>query len=356
MRTILFAGGGSLGPVTPLLAVAARLHERRPDWRLRWVGTDHGPERALVEAAGIPFASLVEAKLPRYLSWQLLRAPLDYLRARRDAARLLDEACPAMVITAGGFTAVPIILEAAGRHLPCVAHQLDYTPGLSNRLAAKHCRYVTTSFEYAIAPFGSRVVTYRVPTPVRFTVDDLPSRDFACRYFGFDPARPVVLVTGGGTGAKSLNDAFYAIRGQLPEGTQILHLTGRGKSFGIQSETPTYVVNEFLNEDMITAYAAADVVVSRAGVGAISELAALKKAAILVPLPDSPQEANVHAIRGSIRSAWQQHPSFTGLLKDHVMDLLADAAERERLGQALHDAFPTDRGEVFADLITSVLV
>ena len=356
MKTILFAGGGTLGPVTPLLAVAERLREKNPAWRFAWVGTDGGPEQTLVEAVGIPFLSIPTAKLPRYFSAHLLRAPFDYVRARRAASRVIHAVSPSLVLSAGGFTAVPVVLEAAGRHLPCIAHQLDVATGLSNRMIAKHCRYVTTSFEYRIAPFGAHVVTYQIPTPTRFSLADLPSRDFACKYFGFDPARPVVLVMGGGTGAKTLNDAFHSIRGRLPDSTQILHLTGRGKSEGIISETPSYVVNEFLADDMLLAYAAADIVVSRAGVGAISELAALQKTTILVPIPQSPQEANAKALHGSVRVVLQDGTTFPSHLLSTLLELLQHHAERERLGQALHHAFPTDRGEVLAGLVESVLV
>jgi UDP-N-acetylglucosamine--N-acetylmuramyl-(pentapeptide) pyrophosphoryl-undecaprenol N-acetylglucosamine transferase len=355
-RTILFAGGGTLGPVTPLLAVAARLREAQPEWRFAWVGTDDGPERELVQDFGMGFLSIQTARLPRYLSKELFMAPFDYLRARRDASRMVDLIAPSLVISAGGYTAVPIMQEAAGRELPCIAHQLDYVPGLSNRMAAKHCRYVTTSFEYHYAPFGPKVVTYHIPTPARFSLDDLPSRSFACKNFGFDPERPVILVTGGGTGAKSLNEAFYAIRGRLPSDVQILHLTGKGKADGIIAETPSYIVNEFLSDDMNLAFAAADVVVSRAGVGAISELAALKKASILVPLPNSPQEQNARALHQAVRVVPQHGPGFGQHLLGTIIETLHDERERKRLGEALHHAFPTDRGQALANLALSVLV
>jgi UDP-N-acetylglucosamine--N-acetylmuramyl-(pentapeptide) pyrophosphoryl-undecaprenol N-acetylglucosamine transferase len=355
MRTILFAGGGTLGPVAPLLAVAARLEERDHHFRFAWAGTDHGPERDLVEDAGIHFATIPVAKLPRYLSWKLVTAPFDYARARQEAARLLDEARPVLVLSAGGYTAVPVITEAAKRGIPCLAHQLDYRVGLSNRMVAKQCRYVTVSFEYPVSPFPVKVQTYQIPTPVRFASSDVPSRDFACRYFGFNPSQPVLLVVGGGTGAKTLNETFAHIRHRLPADLQILHITGRGKSEGIISETPSYVVNEFLGSDMVRAYAAADLVVSRAGVGAISELAVLKKPTIFVPLPDSPQDANVSALGTAIRAMRQTEPAFPLKLQDEIIHLLNDADQRTRLGASLHTKFPTDKGEALAALAMNVI-
>lgn len=356
MRTILFAGGGTLGPVTPLLAVAARMREARPDVRFAWAGTDQGPERTLVEEAGIPFATVATAKLPRYLTPRLFTVPFDYLRARRDAERLLNESHPALVISAGGYTAVPVIREAVRRRIPCIAHQLDYAMGLSNRMIAKYCRYVTTSFSYHEDPFGGRVINYHIPTPTRFGLEDIPSRESACRYFGFDPDKQIVLVIGGGTGARTLNQSFYALRNRLPEGTQVLHVTGLGKSEGLVSETPAYVISEFLTDAMPSALAAADVVVSRAGVGAIAELAALKKAAILVPLPDSPQGANVRALGDAVRVVAQTTEDSPTRLLAEVLELLGDVQERARLGVALHDVFPTDRGDALAGLALTLLV
>ena len=356
MSTILFAGGGSLGPVTPLLAVAARLREKKKDLRMGWAGTDSGPERHIVEAAGIIFTTIPVAKLPRYASTKLLTAPVDYLRARHAAARLLDAWHPRVIIAAGGFTAVPVITEAVKRHIPCIAHQLDYTPGMSNRMAARHCRYVTTSFEYPVAPFHTHGVMYHIPTPTRFTSFDLPGQAEARESFNLNPDRPTVLLMGGGQGAQSLNDAAPRIHATLPRGTQIIHVTGKGKANAAANDTNDYVVHELLDEQgMRNAYAAADVVISRAGIGAISELAALQKAAILIPLPNSPQEENANQLGNAVITIHQSEPDWHQHAATIATGLLADTAERVRLGRALHTAFPTDRGDTLAEIIISVL-
>ena len=139
MKTFLFAGGGTLGPVTPLLSVAARLRGLQPDGRFVWAGTDNGPERELIEAAGIHFLTVPVAKLPRYASMQLFTSPVSFLRARFVASRIIAQYHPDAVISAGGFTAVPVVSVAAG-HVPCIAHQLDFQTGLSNRLVAPQGR------------------------------------------------------------------------------------------------------------------------------------------------------------------------------------------------------------------------
>lgn len=356
MKTILFAGGGTLGPVAPLLAVLHRLKEADASLRFVWAGTDSGPEQEIIEQEGIPFVAIPIAKLPRYLSSQLLTLPFSYGQARRMSRKLLDAFHPKLVLSAGGFTAVPVVQEAYQRRIPCISHQLDVEPGLSNRMIARYSRYVTTSFSYAHSPFPVGTNSYVIPTPSRFRLDDMPTREASCRAFGFDAQRPVVLVTGGGTGALPLNEAIAHIRKRLPSSCQVLHLTGRGKSTNIVSDGPGYIVLPFLSDDMRTAYAAADIVVSRAGMGALSELSALRKAAVLVPLPHSPQEANAHALRDSVLTVLQDRDGWMEQMRAHIEMLLRDGALRQRMGIALSDALPTDDGSALANLANSVLV
>ncbi|MBD3251574.1 hypothetical protein GF380_03940 [Candidatus Uhrbacteria bacterium] len=355
MRTILFAGGGTLGPVTPLLTVAKQLRRADANWKFVWAGTDEGPERELITSEGIDFITIPTAKLPRHLSWKLVTLPIDYLRAVRTAKRILDTCHPKLVLSAGGFTAVPVVREAAGRYIPCITHQLDHDPSLSNRLMAGHCRYVTTSYAYDRAPFGTDVVTYQVPTPTRFSLDDLPTREACCSYFGFNPGNPVLLVTGGGTGAIQLNKGIEKIEKKLPSNLQIIHLMGRGKQYQILTERAGYVSYDFLTDQMITALGAADLVVSRAGFGAISEFAALKKATILIPLPDSPQEANARSILDGTVVVDSKAEGWERLLLQEIQRLLVDKEERNRLGDQIHRLIPTDQGEALANLALSVM-
>lgn len=356
MNTILFAGGGTLGPVTPLLAVADRLREGDEDLRFAWAGTDSGPERALIEARDIPFVSVPVAKLPRYLSPKLITLPFDFYRARKQAAHILDAFRPRAIVSAGGFTAVPIIQEAYHRRIPCLAHQLDADPLLSNRLIVRQCRYVTTSFPYDHNPFPNAQMVYHVPTPVRFMPEDLPSRTAACEYFGFNPELPVLFVMGGGTGSIALNQAMWAIEHMLPADVQIIHSTGKGKRVEFEASRGGYAQHEFFDGDqMKMAYAACDLIVSRAGFGAISECAALSKPMILVPLPNSPQEKNVRELDGCVIPVYQ-NKSFHKMLHQLIVAMLEDEGLRIDFGKHLHDRIPTDRGDAIAYLVRGMMV
>jgi UDP-N-acetylglucosamine--N-acetylmuramyl-(pentapeptide) pyrophosphoryl-undecaprenol N-acetylglucosamine transferase len=356
MSRILFAGGGTLGPVTPLLAVADRLRETDDALKCFWVGTDSGPERTLVEANGIPFTSIPIAKLPRYLTPKLFTLPFDWVKARKAAAQLLDTLRPNAIVAAGGFTAVPVIQEAYHRRIPCLTHQLDAQPLLSNRLVVRHCRYVTTSFPYDRNPFPHAQAMYQVPTPVRFMPEDLPSRTAACLFFGFDPSKPVLFVIGGGTGSIALNEALWRIENVLPEDVQIIHSTGRGKGMAFEATRGAYAQQEFFDGDQLRlAYAASDLIVSRAGFGTISECAALSKPMILIPLPDSPQLKNVSELDGCVVPVYQTK-SIQTMLRRMITTLLEDDGLRKDFGSHLHDRIPTDRGEALAHLVRSMMV
>lgn len=356
MPAILLAGGGTLGPVTPLIAVARRLRETRDDLSFVWAGTDSGPEREIIEAEGIEFYTIPEAKLPRYLSKKLLTLPFDLLRAKKMAGYLLDAFHPRVVLSAGGFTAVPVVQEASKRRIPCMTHQLDARPLLSNRIMAPHCRYVTTSFAYDQKPFSTKGTIYHIPTPVRFSAADAPTRESACAFFNLDPAKPVMLAMGGGTGAIRLNQAIAAIEPRLPSNLQMIHVTGKGKMLHIETERSGYIAAEFLSEELPVALAACDIVVSRAGFGSLTELATFSKPVIAVPLPNSPQEDNVGRLRGCVIPVDQTEKDFEHRLLAFIIRLSEDERLRKKLGHALHQALPTDNGETLAHLVLSLLV
>lgn len=354
---ITFVGGGSLGPVSPLLATAKTLKRLEKKVTLSWIGTPTGPERALVELAGIPFQSLPVAKLPRYPSVRWLTFPFDWFKARRSAAKLIKELIPDVVVTVGGFTAVPVFIEAAKRGALCIAHQLDLRPTLSNRRIVRFCSSVTTSFEYQRPPFGAWISDERIATPVRFEPEELPSRMAAAKHFGLDPKRPIVLVFGGGTGAQALNEHIARTRTEWMKVTQLIHLTGKGKANGAVS-SPGYTVKELLVEDMHYAYAAADLAITRAGFASLSEMtAALKIPTIAVPLPGTEQEGNARAFeeRGGLIVIEQSHPRFDQEVLSAATLLLNDPVGRKEMGEQAHAFLPTDDGTTLAKRILKLM-
>lgn len=339
-----------MGPVTPLLAVLRQIRKRRPDIQFVWAGTPTGPERQVVEKDGIHFYTIPPAKLARYPSWSWVTWPIAYWKARKIADEVLEKVAPSLVVSIGGFTAVPLMKQAAKQHIPCAIHQLDLRVGLSNSVLAPLCQSVTTSFEYSKLPFRG-VQSERIPTPCRYAGRQMPDRHAAVEFFGLDPSHPVVFVTGGGTGALAINQAMKEILDLELKVTQIIHLTGLGKKHLQNGELllskSGYVVSEFFTEEeMLMAYAAADVVVSRAGMGAISELACLSKPSIFVPIPKSHQEDNAKRLSVPVV---HQAGHFSKKLRATILEFIRNVDEREKLGQRLHQALPTDDGSALAE-------
>jgi UDP-N-acetylglucosamine--N-acetylmuramyl-(pentapeptide) pyrophosphoryl-undecaprenol N-acetylglucosamine transferase len=357
-QTLLCTGGGTLGPVTPLLAMVQAARRLEPKLEVCWIGTPEGPERALIEAADIPFYALPVVKLPRYPSLRWLTFPLDWYRARREASRLITEIQPDVVVTAGGFTAVPVIFAARKKGVPCAMHQLDLKPGLANRQVAGSCQSITTSFEYARPPFRVGLADERIPTPTRFRLTDLPTRTKSARTFGLEARRPITLVFGGGTGALAINAMMEKNQTQWLSCTQVIHLTGKGKHASTLREQKGYVVREFLQDEMIDAFAAADLVICRAGFATLSEMtAALKKPTIVIPLPGTEQELNARAFeeQGAVIVVNQETRSFEQDVFDAAALLLRDTDARKEMGEAAYRFLPTDDGTVLAKRILRLM-
>jgi UDP-N-acetylglucosamine--N-acetylmuramyl-(pentapeptide) pyrophosphoryl-undecaprenol N-acetylglucosamine transferase len=354
MDKILFCGGGTLGPVTPLLAVLRKMREARPDLGFAWVGTEDGPEGALVEAEGVGFHALPRAALPRYPSKRWLTFPWDYLKALVAARKILTQEKPSLVVSAGGFMQVPIMREASKKGIACAIHQLDFETLLSNDLVAEKCRLVTTSFKYPRPPF-SGVAAKNVATPCRFAGRMLPSRTEAALRLGLDPQKPILFVFGGGTGALAINQALSSVLDELLKTAQVVHLTGKGKDVGHALEHAGYRVHEFFDEaQMLDAYAAADLVVSRGGFGSLSEMAALKKAAIVVPIPRNPWTKNAEALGDAVRLVVQTDGLGQDILYN-VKALLNDQCGLKSLGAKLSEALSTDDGTALAELWLSLI-
>ncbi len=353
---IVFAGGGSLGPVTPLLAVAQALKRHGPrQLTCSWIGTPNGPEKILVEAQGMKFFSLAVAKWPRYPSLGWVTFPYQWLQARKTAKQLIEALKPNALVTAGGFSAVPVIRVAAAKRIPCFAHQLDLEPGLANRLIAQQCISVTTSFEYEKRPFGERVSDEPLTTPMRYALAALPTREVAARTFGLDPHQSIVCIFGGGQGAHALNLFVERTLDTLLRFTQVIHITGQGKDTHLQQrQRKGYVVRSLLSaEEMERAHAAADLEITRAGIGTLSEIAGLKKAAFIIPIPDTHQEANARAFeeRGAAIVFDQASSSFDEDVVSSAKLLLHDRSERQAMGERANKFFPTDDGTAFAKRI-----
>jgi UDP-N-acetylglucosamine--N-acetylmuramyl-(pentapeptide) pyrophosphoryl-undecaprenol N-acetylglucosamine transferase len=346
-QRVLLAGGGSGGSATPVLAVAQALRQRAPDVQLLYVGTRDGPEAQLAAAHRIQFVAVQSGKLRRYWDLQNLTDPFRILTGIAQSYALVRQFRPEAAMAAGGFAAVPPIVAARFFGARTLIHQQDVEPGLANRLLVPFAQRITVSLPSSLAHFPQARTTV-TGNPVREEILRAQP-ELAYARLQLERSVPLVVVTGGGTGALGLNRLVAAAAPDLIAHAQVVHLTGRGRGVPTQTASARYRQIEFLVDEMPHLLAAATVVVSRAGMGTLTELAALAKPSLVVPMPGSHQWANAQAFArmGAVEVADQTALSAERLA-GRVLGLLDDAPRREQLGRALARSMPLDAADRIA--------
>lgn len=341
-KKVLLTGGGTLGPVSPLLALVPEL--RAQGAHIEFVGTPDGPERQPVEQAGLKFHTLQAPRLRRFWSVYNLGIPFSLIRGLGQASRLLRQIKPQVIVSAGGFVSVPLVWMGRLRGIPAVIHQQDLRPGLANRLMQHQAKIITVAFESSQNDFPRSKRVEWIGNPVR----DLTPTTHVLQ---LDSNFPTVLIFGGGTGAQALNQL---VSNSLCEQANVILLTGKGKT-GPAITHPRYHVYEFLGNEMPEALAAADVVVSRAGLGTISELAALKKVALIIPLPSSHQEDNASWLEAHDAAVvFEQSKLDPDRLTRNVTRLLTDEVLRGKLSANIAKITRPDAAHRLAELILEI--
>lgn len=324
-----------MGSVTSLLAVIPELKRLDPEYAGLWVCTTTGPEAGLLRADGVAVQTISSGKLRRYFSWRNVTDLFRILWGLIQAWRLLGRWQPDLVVSAGSFVAVPVVWAAALRRIPVHVHQLDIRPGLANRLSAPFAQSLSVSFEKSVGDYD-RPEPVWTGNPVRAAILTA-DRGEAAAYFDLDlSARPTVLVLGGGTGATALNQLVAGAVPLLDQHLNLIHVTGRGKGLTVAGEPANYRQYEYLHGQMGLAYAAADLVVTRAGMGTLTELAALKKPVVIVPMLASHQEDNADLFTQAGAALTLPESLTTSLsLADCLRQLAADTERQARLVKAI---------------------
>ena len=348
---IVFTGGGTLGPVTPLIAVADAVRAKAPDATLAWIGTRGGPEERMVAAAGIPYHTISAGKLRRYFSWRNLVDPFLVVKGFFEARRLLKSFKADAVVSAGGFVAVPVAWAAATLSIHVHVHQQDVRPGLANRLSLPVAATMSVALESSIADFSRRLPVW-TGNPVRQEVLS-GSREEARRIFALEDGVPVMLVLGGGTGASGLNQLVRQALPFLAPRMHVIHAAGPGKTDPAVQD-PRYRQYELLTSELPHAYAAADLVVTRAGMGALSELAVLGKPAIIVPMSGSHQEDNAKAFADRAGAVvLSEKLTFSKAFAEAVLGLIDDPGRRTAIGEGMRRMNVPDAAARIAALVVA---
>ncbi len=351
--SVLLAGGGTTGHVAPLLALADCLRRREPQARVLVLGTAEGLEARLVPQAGYDLALVPRVPLPRQLGPDLARLPGRLTGAVRAASDALSRVGAQVVVGFGGYVSTPAYLAARRAGVPIVVHEANARPGLANRLGARLTSRVAVTFPGTPLPHARLT---GLPMRTGLTgLDRAALRERARAELGLAPAGVVLLVTGGSLGAQRLNATFGAAAPVLTgAGVQVLHLTGRGKvvSAGAGPDQGYHQLEYCDRMDL--AYAAADLVVCRAGAGTVSEVAALGLPAVFVPLPvgNGEQRLNAQPLADAGGGLIVPDSSCTpGWVREQLLPLLSDPGALIRMGRRASDFGITDGDERLADLV-----
>lgn len=272
MKKIMFCGGGSAGHVMPNIALIERLSD---SYNISYVGTD-GIEKGICNDFNVKFYRFDGVKLVRGKILCNLAIPFKLFKSVKQCSKIIGQVSPDLLFCKGGYASLPPALAAAKLDIPVLTHESDLTAGIANKLIAAKSVKVLTSFPSTAEKFKNGVY---VGSPMRERLFNR-DRDEARASFGLD-GRPTVLVFGGGSGSKIINENLRAVIFNLCKKFNVLHVCGRKNA--VESNVYGYKQIEF-TDDMGAVYACADYAVARCGSNSAHELIALKIPALFIPL------------------------------------------------------------------------
>ncbi|NLE32533.1 MAG: undecaprenyldiphospho-muramoylpentapeptide beta-N-acetylglucosaminyltransferase [Bacteroidales bacterium] len=320
---IILSGGGTGGHIFPAIAIANALKEKRPDAVILFVGADKRMEMERVPAAGYEIVGLPVRGFNRSRLLSNVSVLVDLLRSLLKARRLVRQFKPDVAVGVGGYASGPLLRAAAAAGVPTLIQEQNSYAGVTNKLLAAKAAAICVAYP-DMERFFPKEKILLTGNPVRSDLlQALDKRGEALEAYGLDPSKRTLLVMGGSLGARTLNESVIAGLDQLAAATdvQVIWQTGRYYHASIlerlEGKIPANVrVLEFL-QTMNLAYAAADLIVSRAGASSISECCLLSKPVILVP---SPNVAEDHQTRNAM-----------ALVKEEAAVLIPDAEAVQRL-------------------------
>ena len=353
MKKIILTGGGTAGHVTPNLALIPDLRER--GYEILYIGSYKGIERELIKDAGVEYRAISSGKLRRYFDLKNFTDPFRVLRGYLQSRRIIRKFKPDIIFSKGGFVAVPVTLAAKHYRVPVISHESDMTPGLANKLSMPSAIRICCNFPETMKylPKDKAVLT---GSPIRRELLS-GSREAGLSFAGLSGEKPVLLVIGGSLGSVRVNEAIRSILDELLKDFDIIHISGKGNIDASLTGKQGYVQYEYVSKELKDIFAAADIIVSRAGANAICEILALKKPNLLIPL-------SAKASRGDqiLNARSFEKQGFSKVLEEEDISderLLKDIAELYRDREAyilrMNESGLSDGVETIIRLIEEVI-
>jgi len=352
---VVLAGGGTAGHIWPALALADALRRADPGVGITALGTARGLEVSMVPEHGYDLRLIPAVPLPRRPTADLLMLPGRIREAVAATVAVLDDVKADVVVGFGGYVALPAYLAARRRRTPIVVHEANARPGLANRIGARFTRFVATSTPGARLPHARFV---GIPLrPAILELDRAAMRTPARAHFGLDPVAPTLLVSGGSQGARRLNEATAEAAPALAgAGIQVLHVPGPANTVTLPPRphgAPPYLIVPFVDR-MELAYAAADLMLGRAGAMTCAELAAVGLPAAYVPLPigNGEQRLNAEPIVRAGGGLLVADADLNGAwIERELIPVLTDPARLATMGAAAAGCGHRDADEVLVRMV-----
>lgn len=348
-KRFIISGGGTGGHIFPALSIAAAIEKQLPEAEILFVGAEGRMEMESVPAAGYRIIGLPVAGFDRRNLLKNISVLWKLRMSLHKAGRIIRDFNPHIAIGVGGFASGPVLRMASRRGIPTLLQEQNSYAGLTNKLLAKKARLICVAWEGMEKYFPAEKILL-TGNPVRQTFENLdPLREKALQHFGLQADKPVLLVLGGSLGARTINESLLACRPAADAGVQVLWQSGKLYYERLRQEVKAAEKHIHLT-DFITrmdyAYAVADVIISRAGAGTISELCLVGKPVILVPSPnvaEDHQTRNAMALTEKQAARMVRDAEALEKLVPEALQLIKDTAESALLSKniktmALRDA------------------
>jgi UDP-N-acetylglucosamine--N-acetylmuramyl-(pentapeptide) pyrophosphoryl-undecaprenol N-acetylglucosamine transferase len=338
-KRIIISGGGTGGHIFPAISIANALRKIAPETEILFVGAEGRMEMEKIPAAGFRIIGLPVAGLYRSLTLKNFSVLIKLIRSLNKAKKVIKEFSPDVVVGVGGYASGPVLRQAGKMGIPTLIQEQNSYAGVTNKLLSSKASAICVAYDGMDKYFPKEKII-KTGNPVRHNFDDLESlRDEALTFFNLKKEFPVILVLGGSLGAGTINNSLSENINRLKDSDcQWLWQTGKYyfenvKALVSVSFSENISVHGFINR-MEYAYAAADVIVSRAGAGTISELCLVGKPVILIPSPnvaEDHQTRNAEALSTRNAAVLITDDTAAKVLVDEAIKLISDKTRRDTL-------------------------
>ncbi|MCF2592591.1 undecaprenyldiphospho-muramoylpentapeptide beta-N-acetylglucosaminyltransferase [Bacteroides caecigallinarum] len=337
---IIISGGGTGGHIFPALSIANAIKEARPDAEILFVGAEGRMEMQRVPAAGYRIIGLPVAGFDRKNLLKNFAVVVKLIRSQMIARKIIKDFNPHAAVGVGGYASGPTLKMAGAMGIPTLIQEQNSYAGVTNKLLAAKAEKICVAYP-GMERFFSKDKIIMTGNPVRQgLLDNKLSKEEAIKSFGLDPAKKTILIIGGSLGARTLNNCVMHAMNEIKESdVQFIWQTGKfyieeAKRCYSEAGSPKMIHTTDFISDMNSAYTAADLVVSRAGAGSISEFCLLGKPVILVPSPnvaEDHQTKNAMALVDKNAAVYIKDSEADGKLISTAISLVADKTKLETL-------------------------